>query len=220
MDLVSAMPGSQMSASTHPTSPQPEGHNVRPEADGDLLVRHRRGDATAFGTLVQQYRAPVYGYLVRMGVAGDARDDLFQDIFLRVHRAADRYDPSRPFQPWLFTIVANAVRNHARRRRLTSLRFVARPSDRLPEPHDPTPDGERTTAGRETAAWLERAIQGLPAGQREVLVLAAIEHQPLAAVAQALRVPVGTVKSRLSRARLTLARALARHQAKPTEVSS
>lgn len=186
--------------------------------DGLLLVRHRDGDESAFPELVARYRASVYGYLVRMGVVAEARDDLFQEIFLRVHRAAGRYQPTRPLQPWLFTIVANAVRNHLRGFRLRKLRFVAA-SPEQPEPADPAPDGERSAHGRQTAAWLQQAIGRLPRTQREVLVLAAIEHQPLAAIGAALRIPVGTVKSRLGRARLALAQALASRNMSPANPS-
>lgn len=209
-----------MSAASMPEAPRVQREAKRAGGDRDFLVRHCQGDGAAFGEMVTRYRSPVYSYLVRMGVHADARDDLFQDIFLRVHKAASRYDAERPFQPWLFTIVANAVRNHTRRRRLTALRFVDQPPDALREPPDTAPDGERTVAGRETAAWLEGAIRALPTSQREVLVLTTIEHQPLATVAEILRLPLGTVKSRLSRARMSLARALSRRQTLPTEVSS
>ena len=176
--------------------------------DAELLVRHRDGDGEAFATLVTRYRAPVYSYLVRMGIDAATRDDLFQEIFLRLHRGAGRFAPERPFQPWLFTIVANAARNHARGRRLRTLRFVPAAHD-PPEPEDPAPDGARAAEGREALSRVERAIRTLPRGQREVLLLAAIERQPLSAVAQALGVAVGTVKSRLARARLALAQVLA-----------
>jgi len=175
--------------------------------DGLLLARHAQGDGEAFAELVTRYRAPVYGYLVRMGVEPAARDDLFQDIFLRLHRSAHRFTITRPFKPWLFTIVANAARNHARGRRWQRLRFVSAQSEPV-EPPDPAPDGERQAVGRQRLDVLQQAIRALPRGQREVLVLAAIEHQPLALVAKSLGVAVGTVKSRLGRARLTLARAL------------
>jgi RNA polymerase sigma-70 factor (ECF subfamily) len=187
--------------------------------DGTLLVRHLDGDASAFPELVARYRTSVYGYLVRMGVAREVRDDLFQDVFLRVHRAAARYQPTRPFQPWLFTIVANAVRNHLRGDRLRRLRFVANTPEQA-DPPDPAPDGERSAHGRQTVTWLHQAIGRLPRPQREVLILAAIEHQPLAAIGKALRIPIGTVKSRLSRARLALAQALVQRNSPANEVSS
>ena len=67
------------------------------------LTRHCRGDASAFPALLEAYRRPVYGYLVRSGVAEDDRDDLFQSIFLKIHAAADSYDPTRPLRAWPMT---------------------------------------------------------------------------------------------------------------------
>ncbi len=81
------------------------------------LSRHCRGDASAFPALLEAYRRPVYGYLVRSGVAEANRDDIFQNIFLKIHAAARSYDPTRPLRPWLFTIVANTVRAPRPRRR-------------------------------------------------------------------------------------------------------
>ena len=78
------------------------------------LPRHCRGDRNAFEALLAAYRRPIYNYLVRTGVAAADRDDIFQNIFLKVHRAAQSYQSSRPLRPWLFTIAANTVRTHFR----------------------------------------------------------------------------------------------------------
>jgi RNA polymerase sigma-70 factor (ECF subfamily) len=152
----------------------------------------------------------VYSYLVRTGVAVADRDDLFQDIFIRVHRAAASYDPTRPLHPWLFTVVANAVRNHLRRRRVRSL---VGPAGGITEPATTGPGAERVAAARQTVAWLEERIRALPLERREVLLLACVESLPLQEVAAVLGLPLATVKSHLRRARLTLAEELARRDA-------
>ncbi len=186
---------------------------VRPD-ERQLLLRHREGDAEAFACLVAEYRAPVYSYLSRCGVEGQDRDDLFQDIFIKIHRAADSYDPERPLHPWIFTIVANTVRSHLRKRRVRQLIFGnAGDDESTPDPEDPAPDGERQTAARETAAFVGRQLSQLRQVQREVVLLACVEKLPLKDVAAALDIPVNTVKTHLRRARLTLAGALAREQA-------
>jgi len=183
--------------------------------EGQLLLAHSRGEAGAFDELIAAYRAPVYSYLHRCGVDGEERDDLFQDIFLKIHRAAGSYDPARPVHPWIFTIVANTVRNHQRRGRVRRLLFAA-PGRLLSEvePVDLGPDGERVAAGRETAAWLSQRVRRLPEGQRQVLLLAGVEGLSLQEVAAALKIPVNTVKSRLSRARTALGEALARRKSR------
>ena len=190
-----------------------DGRGADPESK--LLPRHRAGDEAAFAELVDRYRAPVFSYLVRCSVAPDDRDDLFQEIFIRVHRAAASYDPARPLHPWLFTIVANAVRNHLRRQRVRSLMGSV---DDAGEPAAGNPGADRVAAGRQTLAWLERRIRELPLARREVLILACVENMPLKQIAGVLDLPLGTVKTHLRRARLFLAQELARRNA--PEVSS
>lgn len=185
---------------------------LQPNDERELLLRHRKGDADAFGALVQAYRQPVYSYLIRCGVAESDRDDLFQDIFIRVHRAAASYEPDRPLHPWLFTIVANAVRNWHRRSKVRAMVFAAGPE---PEPCSAAADGERNAIARQTAALLEHALGGLPLPQREVLVLACIENLPQKEIASALGMPVNTVKTHLRRARLALMRELDRFRPLP-----
>src|SRR5262245_63994237 len=189
-----------------------------PDSRGALL-RHREGDREAFALLVAHYRRPVYSYLIRCGVAEPDRDDVFQSVFLRIHRAAGQYQPDLPVHPWIFTIVANEVRSYHRHGRIRQLVFgkgkgTGDPAER--EPVDPAPDSERAAQARETVAWLEEEIRGLPLPQREVLILASLEGRPLAEVAQTLGLPLNTVKTHLRRARLALAHKLAqRHTAAP-----
>jgi RNA polymerase sigma-70 factor (ECF subfamily) len=173
------------------------------------LLRHRDGDTEAFAVLVADYRRPVYSYLIRCGVAEGDRDDLFQSVFLKIHRAAAQYRPELPAHPWIFTIVANEVRSHLRRRRIRELVFAGPATH---DPADPAPDGERAVEARETVAWLEEQIRRLPLAQREVLILASLESRPLSEVAEALGLPLNTVKTHLRRARLALSEKLARRR--------
>jgi RNA polymerase sigma-70 factor (ECF subfamily) len=132
------------------------------------LPRHRRGDPLAFSELLAAYRAPVYGYLARCGIASAARDDLFQDIFLKIHLHADSYQPSRALRPWIFTIVANTLRNHVRDEKARAagrMRYAARVEVEASE------DTESLVVGEQTAEWIERAVRALPLPQREVLLL-------------------------------------------------
>jgi len=175
----------------------------------ELLLRHRDGDPSAFPRLVARYRAPVYSYLVRCGVRESDRDDVFQDIFIKVHRAAAQFQSERPLHPWLFTIVANTVRTHHRKQRVKELVFM----EPRREVRDPAPDGERVAVARQTATWLEEEIRRLPFMQREVLVLACIENLAHKEIAAALELPINTVKTHLRRARLALVRKLARRNA-------
>ncbi len=174
------------------------------------LTRHSRGDSSAFPALLEAYRRPVYSYLVRSGVADADRDDVFQSIFLKIHTAANSYDPTRPLAPWLFTIVANAVRNHLRDRPIP---FASVRNEGPPETPDPNPGPEHITTVRETLAWLERALLDLPPMQREVLLLGAVVGLRQQDIAQSLNLPLNTVKTHLRRARLALAAGLAERNA-------
>ncbi len=175
------------------------------------LARHRRGDASAFPALMAAYRQPVYSYLVRSGVAEADRDDVFQAIFLKIHAAAGSYDPARPLAPWLFTIVANSVRNHHRDRPRDTAQGAS--DQDPPDPPDPDPGPERIVSARQTLDWLEGALAGLPPAQREVLLLTALVGLRQQDVAQALGLPLNTVKTHLRRARLALAARLAERNA-------
>ena len=174
------------------------------------LTRHYRGDSSAFPALLEAYRRPVYSYLVRGGVAEADRDDVFQNIFLKIHSAANSYDPIRPLAPWLFTIVANTVRNHLRDRPIP---FSPAQNEDPPEAPDPNPGPEHITTVRETLTWLEQALLALPLVQREVLLLTAIVGLRQKDVAQFLNLPLNTVKTHLRRARLALAAGLAERNA-------
>jgi len=173
---------------------------VVPELTERLLVAHRDGDRDAFSHLVERYRRPVFGYLVRCGIAQADRDDLFQEIFLKIHQRADQYDTARPLHPWLFTVVANTVRTYLRKQKLRSY-FVWEPG---PDIEDDAPDAESLASAQQTKAWLERAIQALPMPQREVLILATIENLPLKNIASILDMPINTVKTHVRRARMRL----------------
>ena len=178
------------------------------------LPRHCRGDKAAFPALMQAYRRPVYSYLLRCGVAAADRDDLFQAVFLKIHAGAGSYDPARPLAPWIFTILANVVRNHFRA-------AAADPADPLPDDlsqalPDPQPDPERIARARQDVARLEAALKTLPLAQREVLVMVTVLERPQQEVAETLEIPLNTVKTLLRRARLALVKALAEAPAAAT----
>lgn len=194
-----------------PRAPLDERNRVVRLGGGQLLVRHRAGDPEAFGELVACYRAPIYGYLVRCGVAREVRDDLFQEIFLRIHRAAASYREDSPLHPWVFTIVANTVRSHYRQLRVRRLVFA----EASATPHEPAstePDGCEVAEARETAESLEAGLARLPETQREAVLLCCIEKLSQADASRILGIPAATVRTRLARGRAGLARAIAKRR--------
>lgn len=177
--------------------------------DRELLPLHARGDPHAFAELMRRTRSSIYGYIVRCGVHGAAADDVFQDVYFKVHRAAARYRPEQPLRPWLFTIVANEVRTYYRKRGVLARVFSP------VEVHEPPSDHvtvQASAEGVELAAFLERGITKLPLKQREVLLLSCVEGMSLEEIAAALAMPVETVKTNLKRGRAALAKHLERRE--------
>ena len=178
------------------------------------LPRHSRGDAQAFEQLLSAYRGFVTTFLWRYGVERQHRDDLFQEIFLRIHQSASRYRPSQALRPWIVTIVLNAVRNH-RRDQFRKTRFFSfiRTTDKNQEPADQNPGAEQMLENQSTLDWLEARIKKLPDRQRETLVLFTMKGLKLKDIARVMGAPENTVKTYLRRARLALAEDLRRREA-------
>ncbi len=165
------------------------------------LPRHCRGDSAAFPALIQAYRRPVYSYLTRCGLSSADRDDIFQTAFLKVHAAARSYDPSRPLAPWIFTIVANCVRNHLGS---SAVRASAAGDPDLDDLHDPNPGPDRIVQAKDMVRRVEGALQTLSLAQREVVLLVTVVGLSQQTVAETLDLPLNTVKTHLRRARLAL----------------
>ena len=203
-----------------------ERQSIQPKADAptagvlDLnernwLPRHCRGDEQAFEQLLLAYRNFVYNYLYRYGIEKHNRDDLFQDIFLKVHQSASRYRPSKPLRPWLVSIVLNTVRNFHRDRGRRK-HFMAHFKTLSGNHPSATPDWQSHQSGldeqveqQSTVMWLEHRIRTLPERQREVLVLSTLKGMRMKEIAKVMTLPENTVKTHLRRARLALAQSLA-----------
>jgi RNA polymerase sigma-70 factor (ECF subfamily) len=170
-----------------------------------LLARARQGDLSAFEEVVRRYQRRVYGVALRIVRSHAVADDVAQEALLRAWRSLDRFELGRPFGPWVCRIAANLAVNHVRSP-------VAR-EDPLPEGHGetPTPASSPLDAVLDDEAQrvLDAALETLPAEQRAVFVLRAVEEMSYAEIAEALEISPGTVMSRLFRAREKLARAVA-----------
>ena len=182
-------------------------------ADETLMTKAAAGDTAAFDVLVRRYERPLYGYLYRMlGNAEDAQD-AFQEAFMKAYAHRARFRPDAAFKPWLYAITTNCCRDRLRkrrRRRTASLdarapEGAASLGERLPA-HNPGPDAAAQAA--ETAQRLALALERLPVKQRAVFVMARYEGLAYQDIARALRIPAGTVKSRMKKATDTLMRAL------------
>lgn len=188
----------------------PPGAEVVPLSDRVLLERHLRGDREAFAELMRTYANSVLGYLARCGVPANEREDLFQEVFCKVHRSLARGLPDGAVRPWLFAIAVNTARDSFRRAKVRSIVRLdeSAGADTADEAREPSPD--RAAEAREVASFLEREVAKLPLDQREVLVLCSVEGMSLEEAASAVDAPVNTVKTRLRRARMALAEAMHR----------
>lgn len=192
------------------------------EAEDSLLVaRVAQGDSAAFEVLLLRHQRAVVGYLV--GLLGD-RDEALdgaQEVFVRLFTRAEKYHPSGSFRAWLFRIATNVAIDAIRSRRRRFFGWTRR-QKKSAEPARPLTDDLATIpdarAGaldgmidRERAEVVRAAVQTLPAKYRAALVLRDLQDLSYEEVADALGIRVGTVKSRVNRARNLLREKLAPH---------
>ena len=183
--------------------PEVELSNLPDEA---LFERYQDGDDQAFTQLVERYEPLIKGFLFKRLKDEERVQDLTQDTFLRVHRARARYDTARKFSTWIYTIASNLLKNEYRNR---SRRRETAFSDLRSEGAAPRPvefesdavDPERLAYRGELREAIEDAIGRLEDHHRIPFVMREVEDRTYEEISEAIGVPVGTVKSRLFRAR-------------------
>lgn len=205
--------------------PQPTANQRAPDEPGRdpgvaWMLRYQRGDERAFDQLVESYSPRIYGLLTRFLGPTEAREDLVQEVFLRVIRARADYRPEARFSTWLYRIAFNlCVNENERRRPAVSLdRFEGQLGEgqlgesRIEESsEDQGVPGPGAALEREDlVASVRAAIAELPARQRMALVLAKYEDLPYDEVGKALGTSEKAIKSMIHRAREALRARLSR----------
>jgi RNA polymerase sigma-70 factor (ECF subfamily) len=173
-------------------------------SDEALMTAYLSGDRAAFVELVERYRTELHTFLARFLGSAAAADDVFQETFLQVHLSGHTFDQQRNFKPWLFTIAANKARDwHRRQKRRKAASLDA------PIGHDPDGarlvdliEGESIAPGApieaaEVRQQVKDVVDALPAHYREILLLNYFQRMSYGQIADALGIPLGTVKSRL-----------------------
>jgi RNA polymerase sigma-70 factor (ECF subfamily) len=185
-------------------------------SDEDVMERCATGSEIAFRALVQRYRGRIMNLVSRFINDRDRAEEISQEVFLRVFRNRERYRKSGKFSTWIFTIAVNLTKNEIRSRvrHKGTFSLDALEEDTggqgLPFPDaNPLPD-ENLNRG-EIRAKVAEALLKLPARYREAVVLRDIEGLSYEEVGQILRIPGGTVRSRINRARLMLKERLRPH---------
>ena len=172
--------------------------------EGDTIRRVLGGETEAYRLLVERHERPVFAVIRGLLGRSDGVEDLAQDVFCSAFEHLGSYDPSRSrFSTWLLTIARNRCLNERARKRPSP---TATPPDRAT---DAPPDAALRQAG--TAAELDRALASLPEDQRSAFILVQLADLTYEQVAASEDVRVGTVKSRVSRAREKLRASLARY---------
>jgi RNA polymerase sigma-70 factor (ECF subfamily) len=175
--------------------PQPlfDDSNPSRSADELLVVRCQLGESEAFDALIARWHGPLWFYIRRMSGRDEEAQDVLQDVWLRVFRGIARLRDGSRLRGWLFGIARRVLMDRLRRQ------YAAPPSSDVdlddlvaePEPLDRETDLDA----------LHAALEILPFAEREILTLFYLHDLSLAELAEALNIPVGTVKSRLFRAR-------------------
>jgi RNA polymerase sigma-70 factor (ECF subfamily) len=176
--------------------------------DAELTRRCLAGEERAYRELIERYRRPVYTLVLRMLRSAEDAEDVAQETFVRMFRALDRYDPARPFSAWLFTIASRLAIDHLRRRRVRPMSLTREDAEsgeeREIDVEDPGPGPEELTARREEERTTAERIEELPEHYRIVVVLRHQQDLSYEEIAEALQLPLGTVKARIHRARALL----------------
>lgn len=209
-------------SSTPPPRPLPA---VRPASErslreaaetNELVRRHLAGDPLAFNELVGRYHGRVLRFTIRMIGDRESAEDLVQEAFFRVSRHIHRFDTTRKFSTWLYTIVSNLSKNELRRRRRSPLVLYQSSGSDDDESApmqfaDARGRPDDAMAYRDLTKLVDATLARLPALYRDVLVLRELEGRSYDEMGEILGCRLGAVKSRLHRARMSFLALIAPH---------
>ena len=182
-------------------------------SDVQLMLDVKAGDQQSFELLLQRYRTPLVNFLYRMVRSREQAEDLAQEVFLRVYRAREDYEPSAKFTTWLFRIATNLALNSLRDHRYQKLEIsmdapiVANAEDgdeRMMEVADEHPDIEQHLVEEARKKMIRHAIEKLPEKQRAAVLLHKYQELDYSEISKILRCSESALKSLLFRAYETL----------------
>lgn len=168
---------------------------MRTISDQQLIEGIAAGDHSCLGTLFERHHKALFNYCLQMTRDGALSEDLVQETFMRMLKAAGSFRGTGSFKSWMFHIARNQVFDHLRKqKRIEPL------SDDRPEPESPERDPERHLEDREQGALLEQALSRLPPHAREVIWLGRFHFDGYAELGRALDCSAGTARVRMHRA--------------------
>lgn len=182
--------------------------------DCQVVQRFLAGDERAFNELVGRYQGRLLRFVNRMIGDWERSEDLVQEVFVRVFRSIQAFDQSRKFSTWVYAIARNVARTELRRRSTSrEVLFQTLEGDDDSGPpldwSDPSPGPDELYRKRHLQATVEEAVEMLPERYRAVFVLREMEERSYEEIAEITCLNVGTVKSRLNRARQHFAEVVA-----------
>lgn len=180
--------------------------------DRDLVIRCLAGEGAAWEQLLKIHHRKTYNLCYRFTGNGAEAEDLTQEIFVKVFQTLGSFDPAQAqFATWLGRVSRNHLVDHYRRTRRDKATASLDDEDEGIHPRaGPASDARATLEDRERKDLIQAALSRLPPEMREVIILRDLQDMDYSEIAQTLAVPEGTVKSRLNRGRLELARVLKR----------
>lgn len=174
-------------------------------SDERLVDETLAGDRDAFGALVLRHQRGLVNYIFRLVGSRDVASDLSQEVFLKVFVSLASFDPRYRFTTWLYRVASNRAIDHLRRRQPRTL-SLSQPVSTDDAPAAPTiagsePSPDDVLRGRELESRISTAIAALPTGYRQLILLRHRQNCRYDEIARITRLPLGTVKNRIFRAR-------------------
>lgn len=172
--------------------------------DRTLVARILGGDRDRFADLVGRYEKRVVNYVYRITHRYEDAHDLTQEIFVKVFLALDRYDPKYQFSTWLFRIAQNSAIDALRKKSIAEVPLTRPGDDENAKERDFADDGispYRALKNKQLSAAIEKAVEDLPADYRELIQLRHYAELSYEEIASMKKLPLGTVKNKLFRAR-------------------
>ena len=171
------------------------------------------GNTQIFSQLIDNYRNMIYNLAYRMSNNSQEAEDISQEAFLRAYQSLTHFNPSYKFSTWLYQITLNIIRDRFKKKELKYVSLDAPvetdDSEFYPQPEDLTNNPEQIMTQREDAQAIQQAIYSLPLKYREVIVLRHLQDLSYIEISNILKLPSGTVKIHLYRAREQLRKILA-----------
>lgn len=174
------------------------------DPDADAVGRATRGDTDAFDELVRRYQHRIVNFVRTQVFRSVEPEDVAQEVFLRAFRGLKTFRGQSSFKTWLYQIATNTARTHLERQGRRKEDAAGRLEDEGPDSPPPARSGEDLERDVVLRDRIDRALAALPEDQRRIVVLRDVEGFEYKEIAELLSIPIGTVESRIFRARAKL----------------